>query len=111
MTHMTSQNIKQSFTTRDATRFYHPAELRDLDWAAAYARRCKASIRLYGKRHGVAWLVRGRTVVSAPALQMLLSGDHAALEHWRRGDVAHPDVRTYYERLNIALPATAATAG
>jgi len=108
---MTCQNVKQSFAASASTRFYHPAELRDLAWAAEYTRRCKASIRLYGKRHGVAWLVRGRTVVSAPALQMLLSGDHAALERWRRGDVTHPDVRAYYDCLNIPLPATASTAG
>ena len=95
----------------NSKRFYYPAELRGLDWAAEYANRCKASIRLYGRRFGVAWLVRGRTVVSAPALQMLLSGDLTTLERWRGGDVTHPDVRFYYDRLNIALPATASTAG
>ena len=111
MPHKTCELTNQPNIVDSSRRFYNPTELCDLSWAAEYANRCKASIRLYGKRHGIAWPVRGRTVVSVIALQMLLEGDYATLERWRSGDVAHPDVRFYYDRLNIALPATATTAG
>ena len=107
----TCETLNTPEAADSSRRFYNPAELCDLTSAAEYAKRCKATISLYGKRHGIAWPVRGRTVVSVIALQMLLEGDFATLERWRSGEVEHPDVRFYYDRLNIALPATAATAG
>jgi hypothetical protein len=92
-------------------RFYNHAEIRSLEWAAKHANRCTSSIRNWGKKHGIAWLVCDRIVVSEPALQMLLSGDFVALEKWRSGDVTAVEVRFYYDKLDIQLPATASTAG
>ena len=80
---------------------FDPRERLSVAEAAVRACRCERTIRGWIEQYGIGRKVVGKHDVSAPALQMLLDGDVAAIdayiEHGRWNEL----VRPYFQRLGL----------
>lgn len=93
-------------TTEDRRRpsvLMRPDEIMSLQRAAHHARQSESTIRRWCKDYGISRKPTPRSPhqISAPALEMVLSGDHDALEKLRAGDRDAPEVQRYLRHLGL----------
>lgn len=83
----------------------HRSEVTSLKEAAFRAGKSEKTLKGWCRQFGIGrQSSNGAPVeVSAPALEMVLHGDSAALELLRAGDRHHPRVKRYFDHLGISL--------
>lgn len=83
----------------------HPAEVTSLKEAAFRSGKSVRTVAGWCRKYGIGRQSSDSAPfeISAPALEMVLHGDMAALELLRDGDRQHPRVKRYFDHLGMPL--------